>query len=159
MSDYLKEQQRKFEDYAERYRQETNEVFRELGRQLILVATVFLSISAFVFNAPDLILKFSCGSRIILILSWILLGLSIIFGIIQFFVDYNYFRKWTQAKFEVVEKIISGTATENNLNKVAEEVQKDIPNESSTIFVWLQVFSLVISIILLIITMISLLFR
>jgi len=159
MSDYLKEQQRKFEDYAEKYRKETNEVFRELVRQLILVATAFLSISPFVFKIEGLTAKFGCVSKLILTSSWILLGCSIIFGIIQIFIDYNYFRKWTKAKFTIVEKIVSGEANnEDNLNKIAKEAQRDIPSESSTIFVWLQVLSLSISITLLIIIMIVLLF-
>ncbi|MEO0076005.1 MAG: hypothetical protein ABIK31_07920 [candidate division WOR-3 bacterium] len=163
---YLREQQRKFEDYAEGYRKETNEVFRELVRQLILVATVFLSFSAFIFYSKDLISKFSISDKHLLIISWIFIGVSIIFGIVQFFIDYYYFKQWTRAKLKIVDAICkSATNNENipeiinNLPKIAEDAQKDIPTESSSeVFVWLQTISLIIGVILLVITMIKALF-
>lgn len=158
MSKYLKDQQRKFEDYAESYRRETNEVFRELVRQLIFTATVFLSISAFVFYIKDLIIKLNNIDKHLLMFSWILIGLSIVFGIIQFFIDYYFFRRWARAKFSVVESICSGEANERNLPQIAIKNQKDIPGDSSTYFVWLQVISLIIGITLFLVIISKLLF-
>ena len=158
VNDYLKNQQRKFEDYTEKYRCETNEVFRELTRQLILVATVFLSISIFVFNARDLNVRFNIFDRHFLAFAWIFLAFSIIFGIIQFFIDYLYFRKWTKAKFNIVEKIYTGDATEENLSQIVLESQKNIPFESSTVFVYLQSIFLIFGIIILISIMVKFLF-
>ena len=153
MNDYLKEQQRKFEDYAEKHRTETNEVFRELVRQLILVATVFLSVSAFVFYVKDLIVKFSIFDKHCLMSSWILIGLSIIFGIIQIIIDYYFFQRWTNVKFKVVDRIYLEHPKDEDVDKIAYSEQKDIPNSSTTLFIWFQIFSLVAGIILLIVIM------
>lgn len=158
MSEYLERQQRKFEDYAETYRRETNEIFRELVKQLILVATVFLSISSFVFTKADIFLKSTTFDKHLLTFTWILLGASLVFGIIQFFIDYFYFREWTESKFSVVESIVAGETTEENLHKIVLKNQKGIPSESSTIFVYLQSASLVSAVLLLIILMIKTLF-
>lgn len=150
---YLRDQQRKFEDYAESYRKETNEVFRELVRQLILVATVFLSFSAFIFYSKDLIVKFTISDKHFLIFSWFLIGVSIIFGIIQFIIDYYYFKRWTNAKLVIIDAICNREADVENLSKISNKAQKDIPSESSTVFVWLQIVSLIIGVISLVVIM------
>jgi hypothetical protein len=153
MSNYLSEQQKKFEEFAENYRKETNEVFRELVRQLILVATVFLSISAFVFYIKDLIIKFSIFDKHCLMISWTLIGLSIIFGIIQIIIDYYFFRRWSNAKFYVADRLYIEHPKDEDIDKIAYDEQKGIPNSSTTLFVWLQVFFLIIGIILLVFIM------
>jgi|GEM_PF-2822286 len=157
MSDYLKEQQRKFEDYAESYRKETNEVFRELTRQLILVDAAFLSVLAIVFGNGDFTKKISICDRCILIHAFIFLTLSLIFGIGQFFIDYFYFKKWSCAKFAIVEGIVKEEINKDNISEKVKEMQKNIPNESCTLFVWLQVGTLILAIILLVVLVTKLL--
>src|SRR5437762_4281044 len=158
MSDYLINQQRKFEDSAENYRKEGNEVFRELVRQLILVATVFLSISAFTLNSEKIVMKLYVFEKYSLVFAWITFGLSIVSGIGQFFVDYKYFGKWITAKSSIVENLYHGKISEKDLPKLIQEKQKDIPSESSTCFVYLQSFFLVFGVISLIFTMVKILF-
>ncbi len=156
---YLKEHQKKFEEYSREASKEANEVFRELVRQLILVATVFLSISAFVFNFQNVTKIFNIYNKHLLICSWILAGFSIIFGVVQFFVDYYFFAKWSKINSDIVEDISEGKLENEKslVDEVTERTQKE-PDKSCTVFVWLQVFSLGISIILLVIFMIGALF-
>lgn len=158
MKDYLERQQRKFEEYSETYRRETNEVFRELVKQLILVATVFISISVFIFNVKDLSCYLTILDKHILSTSWILLGSSLIFGIVQFFIDYYYLARCTKAKSGIVTKIYNGEANEKNLGSIVIKEQKDIPSESTTVFVWLQSIFLTIGMTLLIYIIVKLLF-
>jgi hypothetical protein len=157
-ADYLKEQQRKFEDYVESYRKETNSVFRELAKQLILVATVFLSISALVLANKDLFNKINLYEKHIISFIWILLASSLIFGIIQLVVDYFFLKKWTRAKFEVVKGIVFKEINETNIGEKSIEKQNNISSESSTIFIWLQIITLSLAVILFIGMIIKLLF-
>jgi len=155
MSNYLNEQQRKFEDYSEDYRKEANEVFRELNRQLILFATAVLSISLFVFRDVSFFEKISNLDRHLLAMIWILLGVSILAGIIQFFIDYFFFKKWTKAKFSIVEGIATGEIDEGNIRSKVLEKQQNISPESSTIAIWVESIFLVVALILIILLMIK----
>ncbi len=153
MSDYLKEQQNKFENYAEIYRREANEVFRELTQQLILVATVFISVLAIIWGNENFITKIHTFGKYILMGVFIFLSASLIFGIIQFFSDHRYFKEWSRVKFSIVEEIVAGKINENNILGKTAEKQKNIPNESNTVFVRLQVVFLFLAIFLLVIFM------
>jgi len=157
MNNYLIEQQRKFENYSENYRMEANKIFRELNRQLILFATAVLSISLFVFRG-DSFLKKTSLDRHLLSTIWILLGVSILSGIIQFFIDYFFFKKWAKAKFSVAEGVATGEINETNLHSKALEKQRNTPFESSTIAIWVESIFLAIALILIILLMIKLIF-
>jgi len=158
MSDYLIKQQRKFEDYSENYRMEANKVFRELNQQLILFATAILSISLFVFRNDSFLKKITNFDKHLLSMIWIFLGVSILSGIIQFFIDYFFFKKWANAKFSIAEGIAIGEINESNLHSKALEKQRNIPFESSTIAIWVESISLAIALILIILLMIKLIF-
>ena len=158
MSNYLNEQQRKFEDYSEKYRKETNIIFRELNRQLILFATAVLSISLFIFGDNFFFEKISNLDKHLLAIIWILLGVSILSGIIQFFIDYFFFKKWTKAKFSIVEDIATGNINKSNILSKVLEKQKGIPSESSTIAIWVESISLVVALVLIISLMIEFIF-
>lgn len=153
---YLKEHQKKFEEYSREASKEANKVFRELVRQLILVATVFLSISVFIFNLKSLARIFNICNKHLLMCSWILAGFSIIFGIAQFFIDYYFFVKWSKIDYSIAEGISKGeTKDEKSLAKSAEEKIQKEPDQSHIVFVWLQVSFLATSIVLMIIFMVK----
>jgi hypothetical protein len=159
-NDFQISQQRKFSDDSNDYIKEANEVWRELGRQLILVGSVLISISAFAVNANDLSKNLNICDKYLLIFSWILIGLSMIFGIIQFITDYCYFRKWADVKYKIAEDIHKDpsitTRRPNGTTKLDEltyERQKDIGAESSTIYTWIQLSFIILGVILLVVIM------
>lgn len=156
--DYLGKQQRKFEDFTEGYRKETNEIFRELVEQLILVGTVLLSVSAFIFNIQDISTKLYGYDKIILLLAWIFIIISLIMGISQLFIDHYFMARWTRAKSNVVEGIARKTITEANIQEKVLEEQSKLPKESCTVPVWIQAITITIGIILLAVVMGTLLF-
>jgi len=157
-NDDLREQQRKFEDYSENYRKEANEVFRELNRQLILFATAVLSISLFIFRNDSFYKQIFILDKHLLVITWILLGISILAGIIQFFIDYFFFKKWAKAKFSIVEGIVRGEINKNNIFSKVVEKQQNIPSESSNIAIWIESISLVLALILIILMMSRIIF-
>lgn len=70
-----------------------NSILEELLKQLILVATVFLSITVILVTSSELMQKLALGYKYLLVTSWILLVISIIASIAQFLVDYFFFKK------------------------------------------------------------------
>lgn len=152
--DYIQTQQRKFEDYAENYRRDTNEASQRLAHHLVLVATVFLSISPFVLSTDSLLDKMSLVDRYLLSKAWVALTLSLAFGVVQSWIDIKFFQSWMKAKFSVVSSIYSNAskwAKEPDPSKIAKELseiakkeQKDIPDKSFDLFFWLQVLFLAI---------------
>lgn len=157
---YLTEQQRKFEEASETYRRETNEVFRELSRQLILVAAVVITLSSPIFGSKDTLADIGGTEKFILAGAWAFLTLSLLMGIIQFIIDYFYFRKWTEVKFAVAESIAEGEiSTRKEIWDYAIAKQKNIPSESPTWPIWLQVVFLFVGLGLFLGLIITLLFE
>lgn len=151
---YLLEQQKKYEARFEICISQGNKVFQELVKQLILVATVFISVSGFIFRTGG---KTSLLFKHILVFSWLLLGCSIVFGIVQYFIDYLFFGKWAKANHELAKGLaLHEIDSPEKLGKISTEKQ-NLPTESST-FVWLQVIFLLLGICLLIIAMAHYLF-
>ena len=153
MPDYLNEQQTKFENAAELFMKEANEVLRELSRQLILVATVFLSVSAFVFYVRDIFQRFKIYNKWMLISFWILTGLSLLFGIVQIILDSYFFSKWASVNQEIVEDIANEKIKKENLFQEAIKRQQKIPRTSSAICMWIQIITLFLGIFIIVFLM------
>ncbi len=136
---YLDKQQFLYQKAGERYSKETNFVFHELSRQMILVATVFLSISAFIFNVDDLAIILESYDKYVLIAGWIFFAVSIIAGISQFFTDYFYFREMARINLDIRDDIYNGDINENNIEERISQKQKEVKRESSTICVYVQI--------------------
>jgi hypothetical protein len=96
--EYLNREQGKLAKFGENTNKAANEIFRDLNKQLILVATVLLSISFLLIKETDLV----AYQKHILFFSWVFSGFSIVFGIIQFFNDYYFFRKICDGIEEVI---------------------------------------------------------
>jgi len=171
--------------------QEANETFRGLNIQLIFIAAAVLSFSLLIFLNKDItgqvnLMNFG-KMNLILILTWILLGLSILFGIIQFFITYNFFKEhsglqaflvnkfqddneveqikkelniYTEEQEEEMNKIYEGIVDKLVYEKIKEEAIKKYPKvlpESSELWIKIQAFLLISSFALLIYFMVALL--
>jgi hypothetical protein len=156
---YVDEEQKKYEAFMNSMNKESNEVFRELVRQLILVATVFLSISIFALNFKELNSIFDTTNKHLLMYSWVFIGASIIFGITQFIIDYYFFAKWSDISANIVNKLSTEEFKDEDscYNEISKELKSNA-TKSNTVFVFLQISFLSIGIILLIIFMIRALF-
>ncbi len=143
---YLDKQQFLYQKAGEKYSKETNLVFHELSRQMILVATVFLSISAFIFNVDDLATILESCDKYVLIVGWIFFTVSIIAGISQFFIDYFYFRKMAKINLDIRDDIWNEDINENNIEEKISQKQKEVKRESSTICIYVQIMLLLFGI-------------
>jgi len=79
-------------EIAERTRKDLNNVFYELPRNLILVATIIIVFSSPLVSNVTNISEMNCFSKIFLLAIWILLFFSILFGLIQYYIDYKYYQ-------------------------------------------------------------------
>lgn len=79
-------------ELAERSRQDSNKVFYELARNLILGATIIIAFSSPIISNQTVLSGVDYIFKTVLFTSWIILFLSIVFGLIQYFIDYKTFQ-------------------------------------------------------------------
>ena len=108
---------------------EANETYRDLNIQLIFFSATVLSFSLLIFLNKDITNQLDNTEKYLLILTWIFLGLSVIFGIIQFFSTYNFFKKG----FNYHNFILSKMGNEHEINKIKEKlnIQEDVQDKDS----------------------------
>lgn len=137
--EYLVKQQNKFEKAESEMMREANEIGREINRSLLLVSTVILPTSFFVFNSPDILENIDGTTEVLLSLSWLLIISSILFGILQLFDDLKFFVSWTRAKGHVIEDIVyNRISSEDDLVKSLEKHQS-LPQESIKVFLYFEI--------------------
>lgn len=188
MGEYLEKVKKIHIEGLRSSQQEGNETFKELNIQLIFIAAAILSFSLLIFLNGDIINRLNNYEKYILILTWIFLGFSVLFGIIQFFVTYDFFKKhfwiedflikilqndnkidqikkelniYTKEQEKEMNETYEGIVDKLVYEKIKEEAIKKYPNvlpESSEIFIKIQVFLLVSSLGLLIYFMVKILF-
>ena len=95
-----------------------NETFRELNVQLIFIAAVIISFSLLIFLNSNITNQLNDCEKYLLISIWILLGLSVLFGIIQFFVDYSFFKK----HFKLEEFLVNTIGNDNKIRQIKKEL-------------------------------------
>jgi len=187
MGEYLEKMKKIHGEALQSSQQGANDTFRELNVQLIFIAAAIISFSLLIFLNEDITNQLNSCEKYLLISIWILLGLSVLFGIIQFFVDYNFFKKhfkleeflvktirsdskieqikkelniYTKEEEEEMNETYEGLVDKLVYGKIAEEVAKKYPKVlsiSSEIYTNIQVFLLISSLGLLIYFMIRIL--
>ncbi len=187
MGEYL-EKVKKFHIVAiQSSQQEGNKTFGELNIQLIFIAAAIISFSLLIFLNEDIANQLNDCEKYLLMSIWILLGLSVLFGIIQFYVTYNFFKKHfeleiflvdmfqnnnkieqikkelnihTEEKEKKINEIHKDMVDKLVYSKIIEEAIKKYPNvlpESSEVYIKIQVVLLIFSLVLLIYFMVRIL--
>jgi len=187
MGEYLEKAKKIHKEQLLSSQQGANETFKELNIQLIFIAAAILTFSLLIFLNEEITNQLNNCEKYILILTWFLLGLSVLFGIIQFFVTYIFFKKhfelgvflldifqndnkikkikkelniYTEEDEEEMNEIYEGIVDKLVYEKIKEEATKKYPNvlhESSEIYIKIQVASLISSLGLLIYFMVKIL--
>ena len=180
MDKYLEKVEKIHIESLKTNQQEGNETFRGLNIQLIFFAAVILSFSLLIFLNKDITGQLTIFNKCLLILTWILLGLSVFFGILQFYVTYNFFKDHSKIQAFLVNKLgndVEIKKIKESLNIYSEDKEKEMENiysgivnklvyekakgmaiekypnilpESSTIYTKVQTFLIILSMTLLI---------
>ena len=118
MGKYLEKLEKIHREALMSSQQNGNETFRELNVQLIFIAAVIISFSLLIFLNGNITNQLNGCEKYLLISIWILLGLSILFGIIQFFVDYIFFKK----HFKLEEFLLETMENDNKIRQIKKEL-------------------------------------
>jgi len=187
VGEYLEKVKKIHKEALQSSQQEGNETFRGLNIQLIFIAAAILSFSLLIFLNEDITNQLNNFEKYLLILTWVLLGLSVLSGIIQFFITYNFFKEhfwiedflvnvfqndnkieqikkelniYTEEQEKEMNEIYEGIVDKLVYEKIKEEAIKKYPNvlpESSEIYIKIQVILLIFSLGLLIYFMVRIL--
>ena len=183
MDTYLEKVKKIHEEALKTSQQEGNETFRGLNIQLIFFAAAILSFSLFIFLNESITDQLNIYDKWLLIAMWCSLGLSVIFGIKQFLVDCDFFTRYSNLQNYIINKLesdseitkikrYSGIYSEEQEEKINEVYKgmvdkivyektkemalKEYPNivtESPRIYIQIQAFFVIFSMVLLIVFM------
>jgi len=132
MGEYLEKMKKIHEEALQSSQQGANDTFRELNVQLIFIAAAIISFSLLIFLNGDITNQLNGCEKYLLISIWILLGLSVLFGIIQFFVDYNFFKKHFKLEEFLVKKIRSDNEIEQIKKELNTYLEEQVKKELNT---------------------------
>lgn len=165
-SDRFKEYRKKLRDSVEKGKdsaiEEANNSFRVLNHFLIIIATTIFSFSLLVLNNREFAINLESIRLRMVFWVWVVLGFSIISGVMQFFIEYNFFKKWVNTCNNVLNRLNDFKENHSNeemlYNMVIKE-QKDMKTESNHFCIYLQVFLISLSFFLLIISIYQIIFK
>lgn len=83
----------KIKEYYEEYRKSENKALEDLSRSFILIATIIIPLSATILINKELIQNIGIETKIILLASWGILFLSLLSGLWQIIIEYEFWRK------------------------------------------------------------------
>jgi len=144
--------------------EEANNSFRMLNYFLIIIATTIFSFSFLVLNNREFEanLESTRLEIVFLVLVWAMLGFSIMLGAIQFFIENKFFKKWFNIHNNVLNKLNDFKENHSNKKKLYDMVdkeQKGMNTESNHLCIYLQMFLIFLSLILLIISIYQIIFN
>ena len=123
IKDYLNIEQERLESISEEYRKDANGVISELPKHLILTSTVFIALSSSILSINnDIIKNLSILDKLFLIIGLCLLVISIIMGLLQYLLDFHFFKNQVNNKEKIIELIANNTF--NNEEEYKKEVEK-----------------------------------
>lgn len=102
---YLDNEQIRLEGISEGYRKDANRIISELPKHLILTSTVFIALSSSILGIKNISLNLSIFEKWLVIAGLILMVLSIILGLLQYLVDYIFFKKQVVSKERIIKLI------------------------------------------------------
>lgn len=107
LRDYFNNEQIRLENISEGYRKDANKVVSELPKHLILTSTVFIALSSSIFSIIDISKNLSVLDKWFLILGLSLLVISILMGLLQYLLDFIFFKKQVNIKNKLIELIVN----------------------------------------------------
>ena len=145
--DYLDNEQLRLEKISEDYRKDANRSMSGLSKHLILTSTIFIALSSSILGINGILKTLSVFGKWAIIISMGLMVLSILSGLIQYLVDYLFFKKQIEFKETTINLICDNKfkSTDDYLNYSDKESLK-LRLESSNIPITLQSIFIVLGV-------------
>ena len=159
LKDYLDNEQLRLEKMAEEYRKDANRNISELSKHLILASTIFIALSSSILGINGISKTLSICGKWALIEGLVFMVLSIILGLIQYLVDYLFFKKQLKNKEDTIDLIYNNKfkSTDEYLD-YSDKESKKLKSESSNIPIIFQSIFIVSGIVVFIFVIYSLVF-
>jgi len=157
--DYLDNEQLRLEKISEDYRKDANRIISELSKHLILTSSIFIALSSSILGINDIFKNLSVFEKWALIMGMGLMVLSILLGLIQYLVDYFFFKKQIEFKETIINLIFNNNfkSIDDYLNYSNKESLK-LKLESSNIPIIFQSLFIVLGVCVFIFVIYSLIF-
>jgi len=105
--EYFKERYKRLYNSSELNRKDSNNAFYSLSRNLILVATIIIAFSSPLISNRTTLSEMDYIIKLLLLHGWIFLFLSIVSGLVQYYIDYKYFKSGFNAMVYFMDKIVN----------------------------------------------------
>lgn len=138
-------QQRKYEKQFYNSIAEINRTERLLAGQLILIATVVISITAVVLGNKETLSSLLGYQRKILLGGLLALAFSLGAGIVQYFVNIRFHHKWASVKEPIVAHISKSKIEPEELQGLLNK-QDCLKREANQVSQWLQIGLIVVGV-------------
>jgi len=143
----------KFEKYSKEYEKISNSIYNDITKVLITLNTALLAFTSPLVGGK--IVSESCPLKTLLILVWSFLGLSIVSGIIQLYIEHSFFDKTSKFYDGLTNLFNEAEASEKGINKARREmitrVREQYIYETASLAFGFQIFFFLSSLLLLII--------
>ncbi len=125
---------------------EANEHERALCGQLMLISTVFLTVTVVVLGNNDRLSSLSCLGKLLMIFTFCLILSSIACGMKYYFECMNHYKSWAKASHEVYENFRDGMfgAREVKIEELNEKMLA-LGETSSPLWIKRQIYLLVVA--------------
>lgn len=114
----------------------------DLCKNLILIDTVALTATGIIISSKDTLGNLNTASLIMLMVTSILIVLSIIFGVLNYLAMITFHRRWSEVNNRIAERLGAAPHTPNQITAILVEEQKNMTAKSSPHFLYLQIGTL-----------------
>lgn len=150
----LESEQKRLENISEAYRKDANKILSELPRHLILTSTIFIALSSSIFGIEKISETLSIINKWLLISSLGFMVISIFIGLMQYIIDYKFFKSQVDLKEKIINAIYKNKFSnfkqyEDFVSLESENIKTEscnIPLIMQSIFILLGVIAFLITI-------------
>lgn len=140
----------KLEKDRESVLRDANISINELSKNLIIASSILIGLTSALIGNEAIRTSINSLEKMLFLMSWLFLIISIFLGIIQFFINYKFLRSWGKVRTKIIRKISNkGYKKYDDFRKDSirnQDKLKSRPPMASTIFQVIFIFLGLISI-------------
>lgn len=148
LRDYFNSEQIRLENISAEHRKDANRIVSDLSKHLILTSTVFIALSSSILSITNISKNLPVLDKFFLIIGLSLLVISIFMGLLQYLLDYLFFKKQADTMESIIKLIVNnGVDNEENYKEKVNNILEKNKLESHNFPTILQSLFLIFGII------------